>query len=162
MSVVDYYRASHQDKIKLRVAFLTALKIYQAMREDEARLARKRKLNEVVGSNSSSSSGSGESSSNSSTEMIEALQLLPPAMTEVVNILKRDTERHNKVLRGENKVLRGEMSELKGENKMLRSEIATLKRKVETLKGIRPVLNGPLAYDKITAFELWREVFMYL
>ena len=48
--------------------------------------------------------------------------------------------------------------------KALRSEIASLNRKVEveTLNGIRPVLNGPLAYGKITAFELWRGILMCL
>ena len=64
MSVVDYYRASHQDTIKLRLSFLTSLRLYQAM------------MGEVGGG-----SRGGGGSSNSCTEMIGALQLLPPAMT---------------------------------------------------------------------------------
>ena len=59
MSVVDYYRASHQDTIKLRVAFLTSLRVYQAMREKETRLATERKLDEDDAS-SSSGCGGGE------------------------------------------------------------------------------------------------------
>ena len=42
------------------------------------------------------------------------------------------------------------------------SESKTLIRRIETLNGIRPVLNGPLAYHKLTAFELWREICMWL
>ena len=166
MSVVDYYRASHQDKIKLRVAFLTSLRVYQAMREEEARLARKRKLDEIGGSSSGGGGGGGGGDSrNSSAETIEALNL-PDNMKQAINIIEGKFESEIKEVRKESiereEKLRGEMSELKRVNVAQRSEIATLNKKVETLNGIRPVLNGPLANDMITAFELWREILMYL
>ena len=66
MSVVDYYRASHQDAIKPRVAFLTSLRVYQAMREEGAIWSRKRKLDDVGGSRSG---GGGGGSSIISTEI---------------------------------------------------------------------------------------------
>ena len=66
MSVVDYYRASHQDAIKHRLSFLTSLRVYQAMREEGTIWSRKRKLDEVGGSRSG---GGGGGSSIISTEI---------------------------------------------------------------------------------------------
>ena len=80
---------------------------------------------------------------------------LPDQMKQAINILRSKNDELRKDFAQKN-------GELRKENAAQRSEIATLSRKIETLIGIRPVLNGPLAYDKITAFELWRDTLMYI
>ena len=162
MSIVDYFRASNlpnrkESRIKLRVAVLTSLKVFQD-RETEERLAKRRKLNDDTGSSRSGTA----------------------INTEMISGLGEEDEKYERFL-NEINAQRNEINNLRGENLRQREEIKRLhkrelnarearERELEALRNNNEnnmvrnnkYLNGTLAYEKITAFELWREILMFL
>ena len=54
------------------------------------------------------------------------------------------------------------VSKLKEEKDLLRKEIEVLKEENNDMRKTYKILNAPLAYKKITAFELWREILEFV
>ena len=111
--------------------------------------------------------GSGNSSGNVRSIEITAEMKdgLPPQMLAIFNMLESKIE----VLTSKNEVLTKETKELKAENKELKEKLnGKEKVKVKVPSVAKKIdrnekhLNGPLAYRMLTAFELWREVALFL
>ena len=143
MPVVDYFGASYlpnrkESRIKLRVAVLTSLIVFQD-RETEERETKRKDLN-VEGSSSNTTisnemiSGLGEDYVSQFERMSIEINSLRNENNRLIES-EEARERENEALRNNN------------ENNMIRNN---------------KYLNGPLAYKKITAFEMWREILMFL
>ena len=130
------------------------------MVEDEQREAKRRKLNDDDGGSRSISS----CSSDGSSAVIEGLiDGLPNEMSQIVKFMRKENEEREERLRME---MRRES--VKREEEIKRDfarEIEELRRENNLLKKIdrnEKHLNSPLAYKRITAFEMWREILMFV
>ena len=148
MTIVGYYRDFYHERINKRVAVLACLKSINDRRISEREVwekeqgGKRRKLN-VCSSNSSiglSSSGSGGSIV-ISAEMMEGL---PPGVLTMINTMRAQIEEKDHKI------------EENGLN------IETLTRMNDGLRKDFRILNGVLAESKIAAFEMWREILMFL
>ena len=130
---------------------------------------KRQKLNQKS-SSSSSSSGKDET-------LERLIGGLPPEMSQVVKMLREEfdnkmeakIEANSRALTLENdKKIEAATIALRMENEALRKEVETLKNKGKSKVEAKKVgrnekhLSGIRAFEKITAFELWREIIMYL
>jgi len=179
MTVVEYLRhllALKEERICFRVVLLTCLEVYQKMEEAASAELESERTKLIVGGESGSSSNNVRSIE-ITAEMKEGLS---PQALSIINMLESKIEAsdskigvlnsRNGVLTSKNASFTKENKELKAENKELKEEKLNGKEKVKAkvpsvakkIDRNEMHLNGPLAYRMITAFELWREIALFL
>jgi len=151
------------------------LEVYQKM-EEAASAERESNRTKLIGGEGSGSSSGNVRSIEITSEMKEGLS--PQALaifkileskievlTSKIEVLKSEKSESNSKVES----LTKETKELKAENKELKEKLnGKAKEKVKVPSVAKKIdrnekhLNGPLAYRMITAFELWREVALFL
>ena len=174
MPVKDYVRASFheklkEDRVRFRVVLLTCLEVYQKMYEAPSAVAERDKRRKLIAEGESGTISGSVENYKISAEMKVGL---PPQMLAIINMLERNNEANNNKIEASARELRMEYNskfETSGnEIAILREENEKLKEKVRVLSGGKKSdrnemhLNAPLAYKMITAFELWREICLFL
>ena len=139
-----------RERITLRACVLFCLKTINGKRiKDREEATKRRKLNDGESSSSGSSSGGG---GGAHTMAIS----LSTGVGQFVNTLKRDYESQIKVQRREIEAQRRNIEALRNNNESLRNN-----NENNTARNNK-YLDGVHAEEKITAFELWREIVMWL